>query len=276
MTARAPLFSDQDFYALTPRGEAEIQGAKTHLPSLALELLVRMDGRTSVAQLKAAMAAAPFDELTQALNGLVREKYICQARAAPTNALDFDHMGGIARPLMAGRVPSAKAPRDAEAGLKSLERYGYYVRIARRPAARPTLPADRPPRVLVIEDEPHLAKFLKHFLTFEGFDARTASDRAAIAQALAEPPAPDLVLLDVMLPDTNGFEVLKQIRQHAALHAVPVIMLTAETTRQAVITGLAAGADGYITKPFQTDILIDAITTLFGLTQSRACPWTYV
>jgi len=53
-------------------------------------------------------------------------------------------------------------------------------------------------------------------------------------------------------------------------------MLTAETTRQAVITGLAAGADGYITKPFQTDILIDAITTLFGLTQSRACPWTYV
>ena len=276
MTSKAPLVTDQDFYALTPRGEAEIQGAKTTLPSLALELLVRMDGTTSVAQLRAGMASTSLDEITHTLSVLLRDKYICYATVSLSDALEFEQMGGLARPRMASRPLSSKAPRDAEAGLKSLERHGYYVRIARRPVGQPTLPEDRQPHVLVVEDELHLARFLKHFLTFEGFDVRVAGDRATIAQALAEPPAPDLVLLDVMLPDTNGFEVLRQIRQHATLHAVPVMMLTAETTRQAVITGLAGGADGYITKPFHTDILINAIKTMFGLTHGRVCPWAYV
>jgi two-component system, OmpR family, response regulator len=276
MTNKAPLVTDADFYALTSRGEAEIQGAKTNLPSLALELLVRMDGTTSVAQLRAGMAATPFDEIAETLSLLLRDKYICYATASVSDALAFEYMGGIARPLTAGRHQTGRAPGDAEAGLKSLEHHGYYVRIARRPAARPTLPPDRQPRALVIEEELHLAKFLKHFLAFEGFDVRIASDRAAVAQALAEPAAPDLVLLDVVLPDTNGFDVLRQIREHATLHAVPVMMLTAETTRQSVITGLACGADGYITKPFHTDILVNAIKTMFGLTHGRVCPWAYV
>ena len=276
MTNGAPLITDKDFYALTPRGEAEIQGAKTNLPPLALELLVRMDGTTSVAQLKAGMATTSFDDIARTLSTLLRDKYIAYATASLSDAIDFGHMGGIARPRPAGQHQSGDAPRDAEAGLKSLEHYGYYVRIARRPAAQPSLPTDRQPHVLVVEDELHLAKFMKHFLTFEGFAVRVAGDRAAIKKALAEPTAPDLVLLDVMLPDTNGFEVLRQIREHATLHAVPVMMLTAETTRQAVITGLAGGADGYITKPFQTDILINAIKTMFGLAHGRVCPWAYV
>jgi two-component system, OmpR family, response regulator len=276
MTNRAPLVTDEDFYALTTRGEAEIQAAKTNLPALALELLVRMDGTTSVAQLRAGMAATPFDDIAQTLRMLLRDKYVCYATASLSDAIDFRHMTGFARPRPAGRDEASTASCAAEAGLKSLEHYGYYVRIARRPAAKPSLPTNRQPRVVVIEDELHLAKFLKHFLMFEGFDVRVAGDRATIAQVLAEAPAPDLVLLDVMLPDTNGFDVLRQIREHATLHAVPVMMLTAETTRQAVITGLAGGADGYITKPFQTDILINAIKTMFGLTHSRVCPWTYV
>jgi two-component system OmpR family response regulator len=175
MTSKAPLVTDEDFYALTPRGEAEIQGAKTALPSLALELLVRMDGTTSVAQLRAGMAATPFDEIAHTLSMLLRDKYIGYATASPSDALQFEHMDGIARPHMASRHQPSKAPRDAEAGLKSLEHYGYYVRIARRPAGRPTLPGDRQPCALVIEDELHLAKFLKHFLRFEGFDVRIAS-----------------------------------------------------------------------------------------------------
>ena len=72
MTNGAPLITDKDFYALTPRGEAEIQGAKTNLPPLALELLVRMDGTTSVAQLKAGMATTSFDDIARTLSTLLR------------------------------------------------------------------------------------------------------------------------------------------------------------------------------------------------------------
>jgi DNA-binding response OmpR family regulator len=166
-------------------------------------------------------------------------------------------------------VPSAaalsKAAREAGAGVTSLQQQGYYVRIARRPAARPQLPDDRKPLAIVVEDEPHLAKFLKHFLGLEGFEVRIAGTREEIVSALRQPPRPDLVLLDVMLPDADGFDVLMKIREHEALRHVPIIMLTAKTTREAVIKGLAGGADGYITKPFQTDVLVKAIKTMFGM-----------
>ncbi|HZN27594.1 MAG TPA: response regulator [Burkholderiales bacterium] len=275
MSEKTPLVTDDDFYALTPRGAAEIQGARTTLSSLALELLVRMDGTTSVAQLRAGRPATPFDEIACTLSILLRDKFICYATPSGTDALEFDGLRGIGQsPARYARC--AKASYDADAGLKSLERHGYFVRIARRPATRPMLPKDRPPRALVVEDELHLAKFLKHFLGFEGFEVRLAGDREAIAHALIEPPAPDLVLLDVVLPDANGFNVLQRIRRDENLHTVPVMMLTAETTRQSVIKGLACGADGYITKPFHTDILVNAIQTMFGLRHGRICPWAYI
>ena len=273
MTAHnAPLVTQEDCYALTERGEAEIRGAKTTLPSLALELLIRMDGATSAAQLQAGMPGTPFATIAEMLGVLLRDKYIRYAEACIDDALRFDVIHGIARPAP---DPTSRTKREAATGLKSLEHHGFYVRIARRPAGKPALPTDRQPQAVVVEDEPHLANFLKHFLAFEGFAVRVGSHRAAIVQALRAAPAPDLVLLDVVLPDTNGFEVLTAIRQHPTLSGVPVMMLTSESTRQSVIRGLACGADGYITKPFHTDILVHAIETLFGLTHTRVCPWAY-
>ena len=87
-------------------------------------------------------------------------------------------------------------------------------------------------------------------------------------------PVPDLILLDVMLPDTDGFDILLRLRQHPALQNVPVIMLTGKATREAVIKGLAGGADGYITKPFEADALMRAVRTVIGLTQEQALPHT--
>jgi CheY-like chemotaxis protein len=272
--ATAPLITADDYYALTPRGEQEIRGAKTTLAPGALELLVRMDGATSAAQLQASMPAASFDEIARTLALLLRDKYIEYAEVGIDDALHFDVMPGLARPA-ASVAPSVSVRRAASAGLKALEHHGYYVRIARRPDTKPALPTERQPHAVVVEDEPHLAKFLKHFLAFEGFKVRVGGHREAIVQALREAPTPDLVLLDIVLPDTNGFEVLKAIRHHPTLRCVPVMMLTAESTRQSVITGLAAGADGYITKPFQTDVLVNAIRTIFGLAHSRVCPWAY-
>jgi DNA-binding response OmpR family regulator len=68
-----------------------------------------------------------------------------------------------------------------------------------------------------------------------------------------------------MLPDIDGFDILLKMRQHAALKTVPVIMVTSKATREAVLTGLARGADGYITKPVEPDTLMKAIRAVLGV-----------
>ena len=259
------LVTDEEVYALTRQGEAELRGAKTRLPSSALDLLVRIDGRSTVAAIRSAMSGAAPQGVASTFEWLVQTGLIETARTTDDGTIDFGSPSGIAAPLVPSASAVSSATREAGAGVASLQQQGYFVRIARRPAARPQLPTDHKPVVVVVEDEPHLAKFLKHFLALEGFEARLAANRSEIVEAVRQPPRPDLVLLDVMLPDADGFDVLMKMRAHPALADVPIIMLTAKTTREAVIKGLAGGADGYITKPFQTDVLIKAIRTVFGM-----------
>jgi CheY-like chemotaxis protein len=260
--AQKQIVSEHHVYRLTARGDGELKGAKTSLSPTALELLVRIDGRTPVAGLMSGMTLAPA-EIVAALESLVALGYIESAAAVDDGTLDF--VGGAFSSFAPSKSALDTAAREASAGITSLQQQGYFVRIARRPVSGPQLPTDRKPLVIIIEDEPQLAKFLKHYLGLEGFDARCAGNRDEIVEAFRAPPRPDLVLLDVMLPDADGFDVLARIKQHPVLASVPVIMLTAKTTREAVLKGLAGGADGYITKPFQTDVLVKAIKTMFGM-----------
>ncbi|QJW85673.1 response regulator transcription factor [Ramlibacter terrae] len=85
-----------------------------------------------------------------------------------------------------------------------------------------------------------------------------------------KPPVPNPVLLDVMLPDVDGFEVLASLRRHPAFGKVPIIMLTGKATREAVLQGLNGGADGYITKPFEPDALMTAVRTVLGMPEPGA------
>jgi len=107
-------------------------------------------------------------------------------------------------------------------------------------------------RVLVVEDDPTLAMVLRDNLVMEGFDVTVATDgREAIDKARA--CAPHLVLLDVMLPGRDGFEILGLLRHGGD---IPVIMLTALGQRSDKLRGLALGADDYVTKPFDLEELI--------------------
>ena len=276
MAVGSPLVSHGDVYGLTSRGEAEIRGSRTNLPALALELLVRTDGRTPVHELQASMEGVSSDRVAEMLQRLLRDELI-QYSDSRDDTLRMDDIKGLARTVVRAHPAGKSTQREATAGYNSLKQDGFYVRIARRPDARPMLPQDRTPSLLVIEDEPHLAKFLSHFMRFEGFDVRVASDRNEIVQQLRSAPAPDLVLLDVMLPDVNGFDVLTRMREHAVLRDIPVLMLTSIATRESVIKGLVCGADGYVTKPFQVEVLVAAIQTIFGLShESRSDLWQIV
>jgi len=110
-------------------------------------------------------------------------------------------------------------------------------------------------RILIIEDEEKIARFVELELGFEGYQVEKALDgREGLALAQAHPF--DLILLDIMLPGLNGIEVLRRIRQFSA---VPVILLTARDTVVDKVTGLDSGADDYITKPFAIEELLARI-----------------
>lgn len=157
------------------------------------------------------------------------------------------------------------AHEEAAVGADSLETQGYYVSIVRDPGPRRRLRPGERPTIVVIEDEYSMSMLLTKFLEIKGFDTIPATNREQIVAAFRRPAPPDLVLLDIVLPDADGFDILVTIRNHPALKSVPVIMLTAQATREAVIRGLASGADGYITKPFDLDKLLSAVNTVIGL-----------
>lgn len=118
--------------------------------------------------------------------------------------------------------------------------------------------------ILVVEDEPQLALGLKDALEFEGFKVVTcATGREGVTLAKSE--RPHAVLLDLMLPDINGYQVCQEIRRSDAV--VPILMLTAKSQEADKIRGLDAGADDYVTKPFSVGELVARMRAIFRRTQ---------
>lgn len=103
-------------------------------------------------------------------------------------------------------------------------------------------------KILVVDDERPIAEIIKYNLQKEGYEVQTVYDGEEAVKAVHK-MKPDLVVLDVMLPKKNGFEILKEIRME---YVMPVLMLTAKEEEMDKITGLELGADDYITKPFST------------------------
>jgi two-component system OmpR family response regulator len=105
-------------------------------------------------------------------------------------------------------------------------------------------------RVLIVDDEPNIRDLLATSLRFAGFEIQTAANGTAAVAAVTE-SEPDIILLDVMLPDMNGFSVTKKLRS-AGIQA-PILFLTARDEVEDKITGLTVGGDDYLTKPFSLD-----------------------
>lgn len=108
---------------------------------------------------------------------------------------------------------------------------------------------------LVAEDDEQIAYILRFILEREGFEVHVAPDGRTAQQLFATLPPPALVLLDVMLPHADGFELLARLRATAGWEKVPVIMLTARSQEQDIVRGLEAGANDYMIKPFKPDEL---------------------
>jgi DNA-binding response OmpR family regulator len=116
-------------------------------------------------------------------------------------------------------------------------------------------------RILIVEDEESLLKLESILLTSKGYSVTGVMDgKSALASIIADPP--DLVILDIMLPGIDGFEVCRQIKGNSATREIPVVMLTAKKSAADVALGEQVGANAYLTKPFKSAQVMEIISTL--------------
>lgn len=121
-------------------------------------------------------------------------------------------------------------------------------------------------RILVVDDDPEIVSFLRRGLAYEGYGVDTAADGAE-ALTKARDKAPDLVVLDIMMPGLDGLEVARRLRQGGD---VPILMLTAKGTVADRVAGLDSGADDYLVKPFAFDELLARVRALLRRRQPSA------
>jgi DNA-binding response OmpR family regulator len=122
-------------------------------------------------------------------------------------------------------------------------------------------------KILIVDDEPNIVMSLEFLMRREGFDVKVARDGEEALDSIAA-EQPDLVLLDVMMPKINGFEVCERLRASPALADMRIVMLSAKGREAEIKKGLSLGADGYITKPFSTRDLVVQVKNLLGLEET--------
>lgn len=250
---------------LTPRGFQQLQEPGTALSSEHLAALVMIDGRISVAQLEHTARMRGTALPRAVLEDLVTHRHLQICNDDMLGDIDpgsFFESASIVGPSL---TASAASEHATEMHWESLQRRGYSTTLVR------TARCVRMPKVLrgltalAIEDDSDVCNLLRLYLSLEGVHLHTASTRGEIIDTLTSHHVPDLLLLDVSLPGLNGFDLLKQLRVRSRFQHLPIIMLTAETTRDAVLRGILGGADGYITKPFHVHPLVSAVKAVFGI-----------
>ncbi len=126
----------------------------------------------------------------------------------------------------------------------------------------------RPRRVLVVDDEPRMIHFIRLNLDHDGYEVIEATSGTEALELLRD-RMPDLILLDVMMPDMDGFETLQLLRE---ISTVPVIMLTAKGEEEDRVRGLELGADDYITKPFSPREMVSRVRAVIRRTETPSAP----
>lgn len=149
--------------------------------------------------------------------------------------------------------------RAARSAGAALQETGFYLSPERLENRAPSAKSPAQTNVLIVEDDPDQLALADLRVTLAGYSVRTANSAKALLAVLRGEAAPDILLLDVELPDGNGFHILSQLRHNKALALLPIVMLTAKDEPEDIRMGLALGADGYVTKPYSRNLLADAI-----------------
>jgi len=247
-------------YELTAAG-ADAVVAKEGLGALPLEYrrllgLVTSGGHIDV--LRGRLRRFPDRLIDDWLKELVDLKMVESKPAGPLE--DFTFTGRRAPRLAPLQDEDMRAlAKSAVVAGATLLRSGSYIadeRVANLPAINK--PATET-TILLVEDDPDQVALAQLRLKLAGYRVRTVERAKHLSRTLREDRRPDLVLLDVMLPDGNGFDLLAKLRASPEFATLPVVMLTAKTELSDIHRGLTLGADGYITKPYSKTQLAEVI-----------------
>jgi CheY-like chemotaxis protein len=256
MAGREPI------YRLTAAGREAWEGEDAAVPADYRRILWMIDFHGHAGVVGGLLKRYPRRMLDEWL-GEMEELGLIEAVAegeegAPAHSLAQD----AERTLSLDQV---RLQHDTRAAGAELARSGAYLsadRLAERPAPRKA-PGDT--SILIVEDDPDQLALADLRVSMAGYRVRVANSVNAFLQSVLDEGAPDLLLLDVMLPDGDGFEVLAKMRRHQALGSLPIVLLTAKTDPADIGKGLALGADGYITKPYTRNLLADVIRRVLKL-----------
>ena len=176
-----------------------------------------------------------------------------------------------AKPPAAAKAPATAKPPAAEKvvldpefriGTSKLEAGGFFVAVARRSLAGIDAPGGN--KVMFVEDEPVTNAVLKKVLVTDGFEAHGAFDAAGLGALLKRHGMPDVILLDIELPNVSGLQILSRIRKHPKTRAIPVVMVTSRAEMSDVVRGLSLGANGYLSKPVAVESLRAILRQVLG------------
>jgi len=255
--------SEKVVYTQTAKGREELVAVPGNLGPNLKALLGMFDGKSTVEDLQKKLDKVPLDRLLMALDALVTDGFI-EATAAPAADDDLDFAAFMNRPTP---MPTAAQRQQAEqatlTSMRSLKQAGYFVNIVSRSGTRIRPRSGDKYSILIIDGDQANALVLARTLMLQQFDVRSASREAEIMSELGKPP-PDLILMDVVLPDLVGIELLAKLREHPVFKSVPVIVVTAQAQHDDVVAALVYGANGYMTKPVQSEALLDSVKSVLG------------
>ncbi len=248
-------------YSLTAAGQAVLSGdeAQGSLPLDYRRLLAMIEVGGHVEVIRGRLRRFPDRLIDEWLQELAELKMVETHEAGDLDEITFT---GARLPLLPPLTDEdrKRLAKTTVVGGATLLRSGSFLaneRIANLP------PLAKPPAetlILLVEDDPDQMALADLRLTMAGYRVRSVEGAKALSRFLREKARPDLLLLDVMLPDGNGFDILAQLRGRPEFAALPIVLLTATAELVHIRNGLAVGADGYITKPYSKDQLVEVIS----------------
>jgi len=222
--------------------------------------LLRVDAHFDV--IRSALRRYPDKLIAEWMEELEEIGYV---EAVPLEA-DFDlDFTKVPKQAAVSTEDAKRIAAQAKAAESVLARTGAWIaedRLTNRPVVTKP-PADC--QVLIVEDDPDQLALADLRVAMAGYGVRIATNARELLDDFRDRALPDILLLDVMLPDGNGFDILAKLRNHPKFALLPVAMLTAKDDPKEIAKGLGLGADAYVTKPYSKNILSDTISRVLKM-----------
>jgi CheY-like chemotaxis protein len=255
-------------YRRTEAGDEALRSVDTAIPVDYRRILCLVEGDTHTNVIRGRLRRYRDSLIDAWLAELEELGFIETARASAAYDLDFQPVvdnTASAGDLIEFPDELQQIAAEAKAAGEALHGKGVYLAAARLQNREPLAKEPSQITVLLVEDDPDQAALGDLRISMAGYRVRLARSRSETLHDLATQAPADVVLLDVMLPDGDGFQILASMRRHARFSLVPVIMLTALDSAEDIRRGLDLGADGYMTKPYSKDLLVDTIRQVLRL-----------